>query len=145
MARIRIGIAVILLCILAISGKASAEDPRGIWLVEDRDAKIQVSACDSFLCGTIVWIKDPIDPTTARPWLDKNNIDSSKSDRPLLGLAIVSDMKPSETPGRWTGHVYSIDRGRNFDGSLTLLNPTTLKVEGCLLFICQSEIWTRVE
>lgn len=121
-----------------------AGDPTGVWLVEDRDAKVQVAKCGEALCGTVVWIQQLNDPADGQPWVDKNNADPNKRNRSLLGLTIAMDMKPSDTPNKWIGQVYSIVFGKNFNGSLTLLSPTSLKIEGCLLLICQSEIWTKV-
>jgi uncharacterized protein (DUF2147 family) len=114
-----------------------------VWLDEDRDAKIQVAKCGDALCGHIVWIQQMNDPANGQPWIDKNNADPNKRGRSLLGLTIVKDMKPNSTPNKWSGQVYSIVFGKNFSGSLTLLSPTSLKIEGCLLLICQSEIWTK--
>jgi uncharacterized protein (DUF2147 family) len=55
-------------------------------------------------------------------------------------------MKPSEFPDKWVGKVYSVVRGRNFDGSVALLSPRRLKIEGCLTpLLCQSEIWTKAD
>ena len=123
--------------------RAFAGDPTGVWLVEDRDAKVQVATCGDALCGTVVWIQQLNDPADGQPWVDKNNEDPNKRSRSLLGLTIAINMKPSNVPDRWVGQVYSIVFGKNFDGSLTLLSPTSLKIEGCLLLICQSEIWTK--
>jgi len=40
----------------------SMADPSGLWLTEAGDAKIRVSQCGDSICGTIVWLKVPIDP-----------------------------------------------------------------------------------
>jgi uncharacterized protein (DUF2147 family) len=128
-----------------LGGYAFASDPAGVWLIEDGSAKVRIEACDQALCGKVVWIQQPNDPADGKPWLDKNNIDPSKRNRLLLGVTIASDMKPSDVPGKWVGQVYSIDFGRNYDGSITLLNPIKLKIEGCLLLICQSELWTKAD
>ena len=126
--------------------RASAADPTGVWLIKDRDAKIQIKKCGGALCGAVVWIKQPNDPDTGKPWLDKNNIDPKKRSRPLLGLIIPSEMKPSGLPNKWVGKVYSVVRGNSYDGSVALLSPKTLKIEGCLApLLCQSEIWTRAD
>jgi uncharacterized protein (DUF2147 family) len=124
--------------------RARAGDPTGIWLIEDRDAEVRVAACGKALCVTVVWIQQPNDPDNGKPWVDKNNTDANNRSRPLLGLTIINDMTPSPSPNKWEGHVYSILLGKQFDGSLTLLNPTKIKIEGCLMaLLCQSEIWTK--
>jgi uncharacterized protein (DUF2147 family) len=127
------------------SSYSYASDPTGVWLVQDGNAKVRVETCGEALCGNVIWIQQPNDPADGKPWLDKNNVDPTKRDRPLLGLTIAIDMKPSDVPKKWVGQVYSIDLGRIFDGSIMLQNPTKLKIEGCLLLICQAEIWTKLD
>lgn len=90
-------------------------------------------------------IEEPNDPKTGAPWVDKNNVDPSKRARPLLGISVASGMKLDGTSNKWIGRVYSIDHGRDFAGSITLLSPTRLKIEGCQMIFCQSEIWTKSE
>jgi uncharacterized protein (DUF2147 family) len=138
-----VGALVFGLLTMATANRAYASDPTGVWWDEDRDAKIQVAKCGDAFCGHVVWIQQANDPDNGRPWVDKNNTDPNKRGRPLLGLTIARDMKPSGTPNKWSGQVYSIVFGKNFSGSLTLLSPTSLKIEGCLSLICQSEIWTK--
>ena|ERR1700690_4175070 len=124
--------------------RAYAGDPTGIWLIEDRDAEVRVATCGKALCVTVVWIQKQNDPDNGKPWVDKNNTDASNRSRPLLGLTIINDMTPSPSPNKWEGHIYSIMLGKIFDGSLTLLSPTKIKIEGCLIApLCQSEIWTK--
>jgi uncharacterized protein (DUF2147 family) len=128
---------------LSASGAAHAGDPTGIWLIQDRDAEIRVAACGQALCANVVWIAKPNDPETGKPWTDKHNTDAGKRNRPLNGVAITNDMKLGATPDKWSGHVYSVKHGGNYGGSLTLLSPTRMKIEGCLMLICESEIWTK--
>jgi uncharacterized protein (DUF2147 family) len=131
--------------VTAMSSHALADDPTGVWLVQDGSAKVRVGACSGALCGNVIWIRQPIDPANGKLWLDEKSIDPNKRRRPILGIRVVIDMKPSRIPNKWTGRVYSIDHGKHFDGSLTLLTPTKLKIEGCLMLICESEIWTRAD
>ena len=60
---------------LVTTSPAIAGDPRGDWLTKDRDAKVRVADCDGGLCGTVVWLKDAIDPATGKPVADKHNVD----------------------------------------------------------------------
>jgi len=128
----------------AMSGAARASDPTGIWLIQDRDAEIRVAACGNALCATVAWIAKPNDPETGKPWTDKHNSDPAKRNRSLNGVAITKDMKPAATPDTWHGQIYSVRHGGNYGGSLTLLSPTKMKIEGCLMVICESEIWTKL-
>jgi len=125
-------------------GHARAGDPAGVWLIQDRDAEIRVAACGgNRLCATVAWIAKPNDPETGKPWTDKHNPDPGRRSRPLNGVAITDDMTPTATPDKWSGQVYSVKHGGKYGGSLTLLSPSRMKIEGCLMLICESEIWTK--
>ena len=130
---------------LVTIGPAMAGDPMGLWLTKDRDAKVRVADCAGALCGTIVWLKDPIDPATGKSATDKQNVDRALRSRPLMGVQVILDMKPSGAPDKWTGHIYNSDDGKTYHGNIALPSPTTLKVEGCVMAFCEAEIWTRTE
>src|SRR5271156_191561 len=82
---------------------ALAADPMGTWYTADNDSQIRIVNCGGALCGSLVWLKEPNDPDTGKPKLDKHNADAGKQGRPLLGVQIVLGMKPSGTPGQWSG------------------------------------------
>ncbi|HVX98155.1 MAG TPA: DUF2147 domain-containing protein [Pseudorhodoplanes sp.] len=121
---------------------ARAEDPSGIWLTEEKDAKIHITKCGSGYCGTIVWLARPIDPDTGKPSLDKQNPDPTKRKRPIMGLTILSGMFPTAS-NKWSGPIYNADDGNKYDGHLSVAGPNALKVEGCLFNVCQAQTWTR--
>lgn len=136
-------IALALLFVFA-SPPAFAADPLGLWLTEDGEAKVQIYNCGQALCGKLAWLKDPNDPETKKPKLDKFNKDASKKSRPVLGLDIISGMKPSRKPDQWSGSLYNPEDGNTFSGSLTMQNMLNLKLEGCVLALfCRSEVWKR--
>jgi uncharacterized protein (DUF2147 family) len=130
---------------LAVSlAPAAAADAKGTWLTADGDTKVRIGDCGGALCGNIVWLKEPGDPQTGQPKTDKNNADAAKRGRPLMGVAIVLTMKPS-APDKWQGQVYNASDGKTYTGSITLIDATTLKLEGCALggLICKAQNWTR--
>src|ERR1700732_4008191 len=43
---------------------ALAVDPSGVWLTQDGDAHIKFASCGQAYCGTVVWLRDPLDPET---------------------------------------------------------------------------------
>ena len=129
---------------LFVSKPASAQSADGIWRTESGDAYVRVAACGSALCGTIVWLRNPIDPETGRPVTDKNNPDPAKRSNPMIGTQIMFGMRPNGT-GRWTGFFYNSKDGKTYDGNLVLLGATSVKAEGCLIGICLGETWQRVE
>ena len=64
---------------------AFAADPLGTWYTADNDSQVRIVNCGGALCGSLIWLKEPNDPDTGKPKLDKHNADSSKQSRPLLG------------------------------------------------------------
>jgi len=132
-----------ILC-LAIATPASAGDPRGNWLTENSRAKVTIANCGGALCGNIVALKEPNDPATGKPKTDSNNPDAAKRSRPMIGVRIVIEMKP-DTSDKWKGQVYNVEDGKTYSGSITLVNATTLNLQGCALggLICKTQTWTR--
>jgi uncharacterized protein (DUF2147 family) len=120
------------------------DDPTGVWLTEAGDAKILVSKCGFSLCGTVIWLKDPIDPATGRPQLDDKNEDPALARRPIIGINIFNGMK-SVTERKWSGRIYNADNGKTYASDVTLAGPRKLEVRGCVMAIlCGGETWTKL-
>jgi len=131
--------------LLAVTA-ARAADPTGLWHTDGQKAQIRIAKCVDALCGTIVRLKDPIDPATGKPQADTENEDAAKRGRPVIGIEVVLGMKPAGTD-KWSGQFYSPEEGKTVSGNLVLKDANTLRVEGCLLggLLCRSEIWTRAK
>jgi uncharacterized protein (DUF2147 family) len=78
---------------------------------------------------------------------DKANPDPAKATRPMIGVQIVFDLKPSSKPDKWDGQVYNAEDGKTYSGSVTMTGANTLSLEGCALagLICKSQVWTRTK
>jgi uncharacterized protein (DUF2147 family) len=137
----------LLVAMLAISAvmilprTAQAGDPAGMWLSQDGDVKMKVSHCGNAICGNIAWLKHPNDEH-GRPKVDKNNADPNKRSRPILGSAIVLDMKP-DGANQWSGPVYNAEDGRTYSGSFIINGGSKAELKGCVAIICKSKSWTR--
>jgi uncharacterized protein (DUF2147 family) len=121
---------------------ALAADPWGTWYTKDNESQISITNCGGALCGSLVWLQDPTDPTTGEPLTDKHNPDPGKQSQPLLGTLIVLGMRPSG-PDQWSGKLYNAGDGKTYTGSFTMTGANTAEVQGCLLVFCQSQTWTR--
>jgi uncharacterized protein (DUF2147 family) len=131
---------------LPTANAARATDISGLWLTDTGDAHIRMAKCGAGMCGTIVWLKEPKDPATGKPPTDEHNHDPAKRSRPILGLPIALDFRPSATdPGRFEGHFYNADDGNTYQGNITMPNANELHVQGCLAVFCQTQVWTRVK
>jgi uncharacterized protein (DUF2147 family) len=149
-----VALAVAALC-LAVAHPAHAADISGVWLTDTADAHIRMAKCSTAasgvasgvaMCGTIIWLKQPIDPRTGQPLTDSKNPDPARRGQPMIGTVIALNFVPSrEDPNKYVGHFYNADDGNTYEGHITLPSPDALNVTGCLLFICQTQTWTRVK
>ena len=104
---------------------AAAPDPTGDWRGEEGTAHIRVAICDGNLWGVIGWEQSP--------GTDSQNPDPSLRTRPTLGMPILVNMKPDAKKAeanRWVGKIYNAKNGKMYDSNVTLLSPTSLKVQG---------------
>jgi len=118
----------------------------GVWLNSQGTTRVRIGPCGAALCGTIVWLQTSNNPQTGEPLTDRNNPDPANRNRPILGLQILTDLKPGSTAGEWTGKVYAPSDGKIHDATFLMDGPNSIKMEGCALagLICRTRIWTRV-
>lgn len=137
---------ILALALAALMGAAhpalAADDPTGTWLTQAGDAKIKVSKCGANLCGNVVWLKQPIDPGTAKPAVDDKNPDRELRQRPIMGLQLFIGVRP-DGANRWSGKIYNADDGQSYESHISVAGPEALKVEGCVGALCGGETWTR--
>jgi uncharacterized protein (DUF2147 family) len=112
----------------------------GLWLNDDHKGLVLIAPCGNKLCGTIAKVldKDPKAPKT-----DINNANPGLRKRPFLGLPVLTGFDGSG--GSWkNGRAYDPESGKSYKSYLELQPDGSLKVTGCVLFICESKRWTRV-
>jgi uncharacterized protein (DUF2147 family) len=121
----------------------SGGEATGIWQTQAGDAHVRVSKCGTILCGTIVSLRDKIDPQTGKPAIDDKNPDPALAKRSMIGIHLFYDMRPTGA-NTWSGRIYNADDGKIYTSNVALTGPNTLKVEGCVGAFCGGENWTRV-
>jgi len=119
---------------------SSDEGIFGYWLTSGSIVKIET--CNNSICGEIatVFTEEGVDPESI---LDENNKDKSKRERPIVGINILSDffIEKSDQKIFKGGKIYDPRSGNTYKSNLYLNEDGTLKVEGCLAFICDGEEW----
>ena len=126
----------------AFSISARAAEPLGMWLVQDRTAKVRIAACGHALCGVVAWLSEPNDKDTGKPQLDKLNADPNMRGRPIMGVPILMSME--REAGKWAGRIYNPDDGNTYRGTLEILNPRQLMLRVCVAVVyCQTETWVK--
>ena len=138
---------IVIAALTALVGAAPARAqgagvPDGIWLTQAGDAKVRVSRCGGGLCGTVVWLREPIDPATGKPQVDDKNPNPALARRPIIGLSLFSGMRPAGS-NRWSGRIYNADDGKTYASKISVSAPGTLRVEGCVGTLCGGEDWSR--
>ena len=123
-------------------GPASAgvAKPYGIWSMGK--VTVKVANCGGELCGNIVALSEAIRKAHEGPKLDRNNPNTSKRNRPLIGLAVLMGMKPAGG-GRWRGSVYNPQDGNTYSATISVIG-NTLTVNGCVGgTLCKSNKFAR--
>jgi uncharacterized protein (DUF2147 family) len=133
-----------LLLLAAQGSPASAADPQGVWLTEDKDAALTIATCGSRLCGRIIWLES----ATGRGGSlrkDQQNSDPAKRTQGICGLLVINDLA-SSGPNTWEGNVYNPEDGKTYSGNITVLSEQTLKLRAYmgLPIFGRSQTWTRV-
>jgi len=141
---------------LALGSAAGAQNPDllpGKWWNEEKDAQIEIYACEGKFCGKIIWLKEPNYPDNdpkgmgGKPKVDRENPDASKRERPILGMDLVWGFTPSGGTLWEGGFIYNPRDGKTYKCKLTLEEPDRLKVRGFIGFslIGKTNIWTRIK
>lgn len=126
-----------------------ANDVLGVWLNEDKDAHVKIYKEGDKFFGKIVWIKDPIDPETGEPKLDKHNPDPELKKRPSLGLILLTDFVWDGD--EWDdGDIYDPKNGKTYSCYMKFTDETdldTLKIRGYvgISLLGRTTYWTRVK
>lgn len=128
-----------LAAILALTpGPASAAEmsPIGDWMVNEGYAVIRIDNCDGKMWGIVAWER--------KAGFDTENPDPAKKGRPIIGMPILLAMAPTK-PNLWEGEIYNSQNGKTYDSKISMVNETTLKLEGCVLggWFCGGQNWTR--
>jgi uncharacterized protein (DUF2147 family) len=96
--------------------------------------------------GKIVWLKEPIDPETGKPKLDKRNPDESLRTVPTLGLVNLKGFTYNEEEKEWqNGTVYDPKVGKEYSCKMNLQDANTLDVRGFIgvSMFGRTDTWTR--
>jgi uncharacterized protein (DUF2147 family) len=125
--------------LLALAG-AAPQTVEGLWLNDDKKGLVQIAPCGSKVCGRIVKVlsRDPKAPKT-----DIHNPNPALRNRGFVGLPVLTGF--ARSGNSWTGgRAYDPESGKSYRSTLSLNPDGSLRVTGCVFFICESRRWTRV-
>jgi uncharacterized protein (DUF2147 family) len=113
------------------------------WLAEE--SIISIRDCDARLCGVMehIFTEEGEDPFKI---LDTNNPEEGLRTRPLIGIKLLDSFDSLPKKGIYRdGLIYDPRSGKSYKGKLSLIDEFTLKVEGCIAFLCQGVQWDALE
>ncbi len=112
-------------------------DPIGDWRVGDGNATVRIRRCGAALCGTVA-------ATQSAPGRDTKNPDPAKRRRSVIGIEVLSNMRPAGQ-NSWAGTSYNAEDGQTYSARMTMQGEQTLQLQGCAPNggLCGSETWTR--
>jgi uncharacterized protein (DUF2147 family) len=126
---------------VSCSSLALADDPTGVWALENGKVTVKVSPCGDGLCGRIVGMKKPLDKH-GNLKRDKDNPNPALRNRPVVGLTLFRDMKPTGN-NQWEGQIYVPDDGNTYN-AVIYVSGDELQVKGCVVVFCRSKKFVRV-
>lgn len=132
---------------LVICETVRASELVGEWATQGNAAHVRVERCQTapnLVCGVVTWLWEPID-AEGRAMRDRHNPDPSLRARPILGLSLLEDFQHVVNEESMDGRIYNPENGRTYRASLKLRSPDILEVKGCLLIVCDTQVWRRVE
>ena len=122
---------------------AQADNIIGIWLTQDKGAKVEIYKSNNQYFGKIVWLKDAVNTKTGKPWLDNQNPDATKRNLPLIGTMIIWNFNYSNVE-YIGGKVYDSRNGKIYSGKLWLADNNTLKMRGYWGVFYNTETWKKL-
>lgn len=114
---------------------AVAQDAQGLWQSEPGETgsyiTVQIAACQGASaqrCGVVRGVYEA---------------DGTPGDQEIVGEPIIWGME-ADGANAWSGGtIWAPDTDKTYRSTMEL-DGDTLKVAGCVLFICRSQDWTRV-
>ena len=134
-------LSILLASIVIIQQVQTAEESiLGYWLTSQ--SIIETKNCDGALCAVIVQLllEEGVDPKSI---LDSKNMDPELQSRPMIGINLLEgfNLELDAKNGLKGGRIYNPRDGKSYKSKLRLLDNGNLRVEGCVLFICDGEDW----
>jgi len=119
----------------------------GVWEPSHGKARVKVEKIGNKYFGKIVWLREPEDPATAQPKVDKNNPDEAMRSTPLRGYRILKDFV-YKGDGEWIeGSIYDPENGTLYSCVITLTDENTMDIRGFIgvKALGRTDVWKRLQ
>jgi uncharacterized protein (DUF2147 family) len=117
----------------------------GVWKTGEGTAMVRIYKNADKYQGKIVWLKEPNDPETGKPKVDKNHPDAAVQSRAILGLVNIWGFTYKGQNVWDEGNIYDPKNGNTYSCTIKLENQNTLEVRGFIgvSIIGRTDTWTR--
>lgn len=138
--------------LLIIAGASAfnvkADNPDGIvgvWKTGEGTAMVRIYKNGDKYQGKIVWLKEPNDPETGKPKVDKNHPDEASKTRSILGLVNIWGFNYKGENVWDGGNIYDPKNGNTYSCTMKLQNANSLEVRGYIgvSIIGRTDTWTK--
>jgi uncharacterized protein (DUF2147 family) len=136
----------LLLGTLGATAQEAGDKLIGLWEPSNGKARVKIEKIGSKYYGKIVWLREPLDPTTKAAKLDKNNPDESMRSVPLKGYRMLKDFTFNGT--EWIdGTIYDPESGSTYSSVIKAKDDNTLDIRGYVgvKALGRSDVWKRVQ
>ena len=125
--------------------QADADKIVGVWKNGEGTGMVKIYKNGDHYQGKIVWLKEPIDPETGKPKLDKNHPLDSVRNRLVIGLINTWGFVYRGEKTWEDGKIYDPKNGNTYSCTIKLKNENTLDVRGYIgiSLIGRTDTWTR--
>ena len=150
----RVLLLAVLLAFLGVATAAAAATPAngiaGTWLTNDGTSKVRITESGGVYDGHVVWLKDPTFPAddaggmAGKPKVDRQNPDPALRSRPVMGLAVLTGLRPAGANAWDGGTIYTPATGKSYPCKATVAADGTLKLTVGGGVFGRTIAWTRV-
>jgi uncharacterized protein (DUF2147 family) len=119
----------------------------GVWQPSSGKAKVKIEKIGTKYYGKIVWLKEPNDPNTQKPKVDKNNPDESMRNVPLKGYRMLKDFVYGGKDQWNEGTIYDPEHGSTYSCEINMKDKSTLEIRGYIgvKALGRTDVWKRLE
>jgi uncharacterized protein (DUF2147 family) len=119
----------------------------GVWEPSHGKARVKVEKIGNKYFGKIVWLREPDDPNTGQPKVDKNNPDEAMRSTPLRGYRILKDFIYSGKNEWSEGTIYDPENGSTYSCVISMKDANTLDIRGFIgvKALGRTDVWKRLQ
>jgi uncharacterized protein (DUF2147 family) len=136
--------AVVLLGSFSVALAQDADAVKGVWMNDEKDAKVEIYKSGNSYFGKIIWGKDMYEPDGKTSKKDSKNANAEMRNRSMINMVILSDFTFNN--GEWTGgELYNPKNGKTYKSKMKLTGEN-LEIRGYVgsPMFGKTTTWTRV-